>query len=208
MRPHPGRDRSGDISAGNDVTVASPFPTAIGPVTVIWHLAERGPRVERVVLPGAPVPVPGEAGAPARGRELVDRRIRVLISGVRRFLDGKDVRFDPGLLDLDRCPPFQRRVLLAEHGIPRGYVSTYGLIAGHLGNPRAARAVGGALAWNPFPLVIPCHRAVRSDGSLGGFQGGPALKRRLLELEGIGIREDGRVTMDRVWYRDQPVRNL
>ena len=96
-------------------------------------------------------------------------------------------------LDLGRCSPFQRRVLLAEQAIPRGRLSTYGRLARHLGAPRAARAVGGALARNPFPIVIPCHRAIRGDGSVGGFQGGMALKRRLLEYEGHVISAAGEV---------------
>ncbi|MDD1689676.1 MAG: MGMT family protein [Methanoregula sp.] len=104
------------------------------------------------------------------------------------------------MLDLDRCPPFQRRVLLAEHAIPRGYVSTYGRIARHLGIPGGARAVGNALSKNPFPLVIPCHRALRSDGSTGGFQGGAAMKVRLLEMEGASFLPDGKVLMEHLWY--------
>jgi methylated-DNA-[protein]-cysteine S-methyltransferase len=100
---------------------------------------------------------------------------------------------------LDRCPAFQRSVLLAEYQIPRGWVSTYQKIAGHLGSPRSARAVGNALARNPFPLIIPCHRAIRSDRSLGGFQGGLRMKQALLEYEGVEISEHGQVLTDR-WY--------
>ena len=98
------------------------------------------------------------------------------------------------------CTPFQRRVLLAEFGIPRGYVSTYGRIARFIRVPDGARAVGNALAGNPFPIVIPCHRALRSDGSIGGFQGGREMKERLLRMEGVRIGEDGRVVMEHVWY--------
>ena len=128
------------------------------------------------------------------------REIRTLVAGIQSLLRGNDIRFEIDLLDLDRCPAFQRCVLLAEYGIPRGYVSTYGRIARHLGSPSAFRAVGSALARNPFPLGIPCHRALRSDGALGGFQGGLDMKRRLLEMEGARFREDGRVLMERVWY--------
>ncbi|HTY53506.1 MAG TPA: MGMT family protein [Methanomicrobiales archaeon] len=133
-------------------------------------------------------------------REPADPRLRALAEGIRRFLEGRDVRFELGVLDLEQCPPFQQKVLLAEAGIPRGYVSTYGRIAGYIGHPGAGRAVGNALARNPFPIVIPCHRAVRSDGKPGGFQEGPDMKRRLLEMEGVGFFDDGRVAMDRVWY--------
>jgi methylated-DNA-[protein]-cysteine S-methyltransferase len=79
-------------------------------------------------------------------------------------------------------------------------VSTYGRIARHLAIPGGARAVGRALARNPFPIIIPCHRAIRSDGRLGGFQGGPAMKRALLELEGVECSSTGRVSAERLYY--------
>jgi methylated-DNA-[protein]-cysteine S-methyltransferase len=123
-----------------------------------------------------------------------------LAGKIAAFLDGADVRFELEFVRLDLCPPFQRRVLLAEYGIPRGSVSTYTRIAAHLGTPGAARAVGNALATNPFPIVIPCHRAIRSDGTLGGYQGGLAMKRALLEQEGVVIDERGRVVSPKLYY--------
>ncbi|MBN1135480.1 MAG: MGMT family protein [Anaerolineae bacterium] len=104
------------------------------------------------------------------------------------------------MLALETRRPFQRRVLLAEYQIPRGWVSTYGRIATSLGSPGAARAVGNALAHNPFPILIPCHRAIQSGGRLGGFQGGVELKRALLELEGVEFSPTGQVVTDRVYY--------
>jgi methylated-DNA-[protein]-cysteine S-methyltransferase len=79
-------------------------------------------------------------------------------------------------------------------------VSTYGRIAKYLGAPRAARAVGNALAGNPFPILIPCHRAIRGNGELGGYQGGTQMKRALLEMEGIHVSPGGRVLTDRFYY--------
>ncbi|MDD5108101.1 MAG: MGMT family protein [Candidatus Omnitrophica bacterium] len=84
---------------------------------------------------------------------------------------------------LDLCSTFQKEVLRAVQAIPRGKVSTYKLIAKQIGRPKAARAVGRALATNPFALVIPCHRVIRSDGSLGGYQGGTKMKQALLRKE-------------------------
>jgi methylated-DNA-[protein]-cysteine S-methyltransferase len=89
-----------------------------------------------------------------------------------------------------------------EYSIPRGKISTYARIAAALGMPRGARAVGYSLANNPFPLVIPCHRAVRSDGTLGGFQGGLSMKRALLECEGIPFTVSGRVDWERAMKTD------
>ncbi|NLF40457.1 MGMT family protein [bacterium] len=105
------------------------------------------------------------------------------------FLSGDAITFSLEMVRMDLCTAFQQRVLRAEHAIPRGKASTYGLIAKHLGMPKSARAVGTALATNPFPLIIPCHRAIRSDGTLGGYQGGLAMKRALLEMEGIAFSD-------------------
>lgn len=90
-------------------------------------------------------------------------------------------------LDLDRFTPFQVTVLQAARRIPSGSVSTYGQIAQTIGRPKASRAVGQALGRNPVPIVIPCHRVIASDGSLGGYSGGGGLqsKRLLLDLEGV-----------------------
>ena len=98
---------------------------------------------------------------------------------------------DPGYrfelpVDLDRLTPFQVTVLQAARSIPSGSVWTYGQLARTIGSPKASRAVGQALGRNPVPIVIPCHRVVASDGSLGGYSGGGGLqsKRFLLGLEG------------------------
>jgi methylated-DNA-[protein]-cysteine S-methyltransferase len=116
------------------------------------------------------------------------------------FLRGEDVGFPLDVLALGDCSQFQQKVLRAEHGIPRGFVSTYSRIAAHLGMPGAARPVGGALATNPFPIFVPCHRAIRADMTLGGYQGGAAMKRALLEMEGGGVSSGGRVLTDNVYY--------
>jgi methylated-DNA-[protein]-cysteine S-methyltransferase len=79
-------------------------------------------------------------------------------------------------------------------------VSTYKRIAGHLGIPNGARVIGNALARNPFPIIIPCHRAVRTDGSLGGYQGGVKMKRTLLEMEDVEFSDKGKVIMTKVYY--------
>lgn len=128
-----------------------------------------------------------------------NRVIRALCSKISALLNGQSVDFDLGRLDWSQAYHFQKRVLLMEQKIPRGLVSTYGRLAKKLGNPRAARAVGTALARNPFPLIIPCHRAIRSDGSLGGYAGGLAMKKKLLEFEGVPFGEHGRVVTEKFW---------
>ena len=77
--------------------------------------------------------------------------------------------------------------------IPQGQVATYGQIARAAGSPGAARAVGSAMAANPVPVIIPCHRVVRADGQLGEYgMGGPAMKERMLRAEGVAIT-NGRI---------------
>lgn len=79
--------------------------------------------------------------------------------------------------------PFQQRVYAVVKRIPAGEVRSYRWVAEQLGDARLARAVGGALGRNPDPATVPCHRVVRSDGSLGGYAWGVARKRRLLTQE-------------------------
>lgn len=176
-------------------------PTRLGTLGIVWQPSVPSARVQRVFLPRplaeaehrivAAYPGSRSASCPA---------IDELSEQTARFLQGQAVHFDLQILALDRCPAFQQRVLVAESQIPRGWVSTYGRIAAHVGSPRGARAVGGALARNPFPIIIPCHRAIRSDGSLGGFQGGQGMKQALLELEGVEFSGAGQVVMTRVCY--------
>ena len=90
-------------------------------------------------------------------------------------------------VDLSRSTDFQQQVLRAASRVPRGGLATYAEIARQIGNPRASRAVGQALARNPVPIVIPCHRVVAADGSLTGYsgRGGIRTKAQLLVLEGV-----------------------
>ncbi len=110
----------------------------------------------------------------------LERAVRDHLAGRRRFRD----------VDLSWLPPFQRRVLEKTAEIPRGEVRPYAWIAREIGAPGAVRAVGTALGHNPIPFIIPCHRVVRSDGSLGEYSlGGPAMKERVLTLEGVPVSE-------------------
>jgi methylated-DNA-[protein]-cysteine S-methyltransferase len=115
-----------------------------------------------------------------------------LPSKLKDYFDGSPVKFSLDNIDLSICYPFQVEVLKAEWSIPYGHVSFYKNVATKI-RSTAYRAVGNALARNPFPLIIPCHRAIRSDRTLGGFQGGLEMKRRILELEGVEFDSSGRV---------------
>jgi methylated-DNA-[protein]-cysteine S-methyltransferase len=108
----------------------------------------------------------------------LERAVRDHLAGRKRF----------AAVDLTWLKPFQRRVLEKTAEIPRGEVRPYGWIAREIGAPGAVRAVGTALGHNPIPFLIPCHRVVRSDGSLGEYSGGgPAVKERVLAFEGAPL---------------------
>ncbi|HTY09345.1 MAG TPA: methylated-DNA--[protein]-cysteine S-methyltransferase [Candidatus Edwardsbacteria bacterium] len=103
-----------------------------------------------------------------------------------RYFRGRPVMF-AFRADLGWATPFQRAVWRKLAQLPPGQLITYGQLAREIGQPRAARAVGQAVGANPLPILIPCHRVIAGDGSLGGFTGGVALKKKLLKIEGITL---------------------
>lgn len=105
-----------------------------------------------------------------------------LIAALRKYFSGRPVRFE-AKLDLGGGTPFQRSVWEALRRIPHGTTRSYGAVARALGRPKSSRAVGSACGSNPVPILIPCHRVVRTGGELGGFGGGIGLKKRLLSIE-------------------------
>ncbi len=115
------------------------------------------------------------AGTPDDG--LID-----LVGRFRAYFNGEAVDF-PDRLDLSAATPFQRSVWEAARQIPRGETRSYSWVAEQAGRPLAVRAAGGALGKNPLPVIVPCHRVIAMDGSLGGFSGGLTMKRRLLDIE-------------------------
>jgi len=103
---------------------------------------------------------------------------------LERYFAGKRLDFDIPV-DLSDLPAFQQRVLDATARIPAGRVATYSEVAARAGSPRASRAAGNALHVNPVAIVVPCHRVLRADGSLGGYGGGVRIKEWLLAHEGV-----------------------
>ena len=105
---------------------------------------------------------------------------------LNQYFSGARERFEVPL-DFSGITPFTRAVLTATSEIPFGRLSTYRQIAQAIGQPTATRAVGNALGRNPLPVIVPCHRIVRSDSSIGGYTGGLDIKQHLLKLEGVGL---------------------
>ena len=177
------------------------FPSNFGSLSIVWKETENDPKILRIFL----------SNETYSSEKLVKRNFVNAHSGscqlienirkkIQNFLIGELIKFKLNNIALEVCSTFQKRVLLAEYKIPRGWVSTYGRIARLLGIPAGARAVGRALSTNPFPIIIPCHRAIKSNRELGGFQGGLKMKRALLEFEGIKFTQTNIVVMDNIYY--------
>lgn len=128
-------------------------------------------QIDRWLRKNYPCARPSEARMSALQRQLED------------YFGGKRVRFEVGL-DLDECSDFQRQVYEELMKVPFGRTCSYRALAEAAGHAGGARAVGTALKNNPIPIIIPCHRVIKSDGSLGGFNSGVEWKKRLLEVEG------------------------
>lgn len=120
--------------------------------------------------------------APVRDDEKPRRAVREL----QEYFSGNRNSFDMPL-DLAGVAPFTQAVLRATAEVPYGSLSTYQEIARRIGKPGASRAVGNALGRNPIPVVIPCHRIIRSDATMGGYTGGLPIKQALLQLEGAAL---------------------
>src|SRR5882762_12043245 len=156
------------------------FETVLGPVYVAWN--RQG--------------VSGAARSAAEfeewfrkdvGRQLVAAVAPpALAAKIRDELEGRRrLRFD-----LRGLTPFEQAVLRKTRQIPRGEVRPYGWVAREIGRPAAVRAVGTALAHNPIPYFIPCHRVVRTDGQIGNYGGGgPEAKKAILTLEGVRVKK-------------------
>jgi methylated-DNA-[protein]-cysteine S-methyltransferase len=161
------------------------FGTPIGHCAVAWHAAG---------LVGVQLP---EGSAAATARRTCQRfagaircapppAVQKAVAAIGLLLRGGGDELSSIPLDLSGLGPFCRRVYELARAIPMGETVTYGELAARAGEPAAARAVGQAMARNPFPLIVPCHRVVAAHGGAGGFSaaGGVATKFRLLRIEG------------------------
>ncbi|MDE0301120.1 MAG: methylated-DNA--[protein]-cysteine S-methyltransferase [Candidatus Poribacteria bacterium] len=125
-----------------------------------------------------------------RGREAVksDEGLAKTVDLLQRYFSGEPVEFDLDL-DLQAGTEFQQKVWKTTYRIPYGEVRSYSWIAREIGKPLATRAVGRAESANPLPIIIPCHRVLRSDGKLGGYSAGLHWKPKLLDQEQANKRE-------------------
>lgn len=170
-------------------------PTPFGDIGLVWVSGENTPSIVRIFLPDEKLKMKNVIhlyfpGAVKRSHEIIEKTSLE----IQEYLSGAPIVFSSVNFDFSTCSKFQQKVLLQNMSIPRGFVSTYGRMADELSLPKSARGVGNALAGNPFPLMIPCHRVVRVDGTPGGYGGGgPGMKIALLEMEGVMFGAGGRV---------------
>jgi methylated-DNA-[protein]-cysteine S-methyltransferase len=161
------------------------FETGLGTFGMAWN--EHG--VVRLQLPEADRMATlkrlGASASPAEPPPWAER----LIAATRRYLAGERVDFGSVALDLAAVGEFRAAVYEAARSVGWGQTTSYGELARRIGFPWGARAVGQALARNPVPIVVPCHRILARDRRIGGFSayGGTLTKRRLLTLEGVHV---------------------
>ncbi|MDK9696921.1 MAG: methylated-DNA--[protein]-cysteine S-methyltransferase [Siculibacillus sp.] len=155
------------------------FATAFGPVAVAWTALG----LSRVrLLDGSGDGVPGGGGALPPVAAEAARRLAA-------YFAGEPVDFSTLVLDESGLSALDTAIYRELRRVPRGATVTYGELAARAGAPGAAQAVGGAMARNPWVIVVPCHRVLAAGGALGGFSapGGVATKRRLLRMEGVDL---------------------
>lgn len=110
-------------------------------------------------------------------------KVTQLTEKIKNYCHGKNEEFSLDIFDFSQIQKFRKDVYFALFKTKRGETLSYGELALISGYPKAARAVGTAMKNNPFPFVIPCHRVIKSDGSLGGFFGAEEMKKKLIEME-------------------------
>lgn len=144
--------------------------------------------ITHVELPGSAVDEGSvTARRPRRASSEVTGAVLEAVSQLEEYFAGERTEFDLPLHVTGT--EFQREVWLALAEIPYGKTISYGELAEMVGRPRAFRAVGQANGSNPIPIVLPCHRVVAAGGRIGGYGGGLPMKRRLLALEGVVVRD-------------------
>lgn len=168
----------------------------IGPLRIAWN--GRGVSAVESAPDDRTFEVRREArtGRPIRRREALPADLARAVE--RRLAGDRRARIS---LDLRGTTEFEQAVWRKALEIPRGEVRPYGWIAAEIGRPKAVRAVGTALGHNPVPLIVPCHRVVRSDGMIGQYSlGGPANKRTILAAEGLDPDELERLARAGIRY--------
>ncbi len=148
----------------------------------IYIFAESS-RISKIYLPGAVLRPEEEMSVISDPQS--DPNLKVMYGILKDYFNGIPLKAEIVEPYIPKHNEFRFKVWKACSEIPYGSTISYGALARRAGYPRAARAVGTAMAHNPLPILVPCHRVVTSDGKLGGYGGGEAMKRELLIREGV-----------------------
>jgi methylated-DNA-[protein]-cysteine S-methyltransferase len=188
----------GGAAPASHALASTVIDTAIGPTGIAWgphgvvavQLPERSEAATRTRL-ARRVPDAAQVGE----AETMPPPARRAADGITALLAGEPDGLRDVVVDLRAVPEFDRRVYTALREVGPGRTTTYGELAGAVGAPHDAREVGAALARNPVPLIVPCHRVLAADGKVGGFSayGGSTSKLALLRIE--GAEPDGAIAL-------------
>jgi methylated-DNA-[protein]-cysteine S-methyltransferase len=159
------------------------FGTAIGTCAIAW--TARG--ISRVCLPDPSRKKAGRSRSSTGASEKPPRFVADVARRIAHHLGGEPQRFADVTLDMTGIPPFAEKVYRVLRRVPAGRTVTYADLAKAAGSPGAARAVGQAMAKNPFVIIVPCHRVLTSSGTAGGFSAFGGTKTKLLLLAGEGV---------------------
>lgn len=171
------------------------FETSLGTCGIAWRETSDSASQALVTAVQLPEPTPQATEsrisrkAGSHQRSAPPPEIAAITEKIRKHLQGEVQDFRSVALDLENVDPFFRQIYDATREIPPGQTRTYGEIAKAVGQPAAAQEVGQAMAKNPVPIIVPCHRVSAAGGKLGGFSapGGPATKAKLLAIEGAPV---------------------
>ena len=160
------------------------FNTIHGSVAIVWFKRHGSVKIKEIVISNPELSA--EQRVAVKYPEMFPEsctEVAELAKKIKDYCKGKPVEFSLDMLDFAEVPEFRKKVYLTLFRTKRGETLSYGELAQRSGYPRAARAVGTAMKNNPFPFIIPCHRVIKSDGSLGGFFGAEEMKQLLIKLE-------------------------
>jgi len=169
------------------------FHTALDPVAIVWFSRNKIVKIKEIVISNPKFSAEQRVAVKYPDAKLSTCKKVIQISEIiKNYCKGENEEFDLEMFDFSQISKFRKDVYLTLFKTKRGETLSYGELALRSGYPGAARAVGTSMKSNPFPFVIPCHRVIKSDGSLGGFFGAEEMKRLLIQLE------SGKITPYRV----------
>ncbi|MGI6393605.1 MAG: methylated-DNA--[protein]-cysteine S-methyltransferase [bacterium] len=160
------------------------FNTDLDSVAIVWHKAKGKVKIKEIIISSPKYSA--EQSLLVRYPDStfsLSKEIELLAEKIKRYCKGEKESFSLELYDFTEIKKFRKDVYLTLYETKRGEKISYGELALRAGYPGAARAVGTAMKNNPFPFVIPCHRVIKSDGSIGGFFGAEEMKEKLLKME-------------------------